>query len=128
MSEGMSMRLLKVGLMGLMLAAGGRAMAQEVKPLYEMNFEKVEAGKLPDDFLPLDGAFEVKAEDGNKFLELPGTPLDTYGMLFGPAVKSDVAVTVRVRGTKHGRQYPTFAVGLNGQSGYRLQVSPGKKA
>ena len=38
------------------------------------------------------------------------------------------ATAARIRSTNHGRRYPAFGVGLNGQSGYRLQVSPGKKA
>lgn len=111
------------------LAAGrGSGMAQDAKPLYEMNFEQAKIGAVPDDFLVLDGAFEVKQEEGNKFLELPGAPLDSFGALFGPSEKSDVSVSARIRSTNKGRRYPTFGVGLNGQSGYRLQVSPGKKA
>lgn len=104
------------------------AMAQDAKPLYEMNFEQAEAGKVPEGFLVVDGAFEVKEEGGNKFLELPGAPLDSFGVLFGPTEKSDVSVSARIRSTNKGRRYPAFGVGLNGQSGYRLQVSPGKKA
>ncbi len=84
-------------------------------------------GKTPDDFLILDGNFAVQQDAGNKFLELPGAPLDTYGALFGPTVKTNVAVSARVFGTGKGRRFPTFAVGLNGQSGYKLQVSPAKK-
>jgi len=104
--------------------------AQEAKTLYENNFEKAEAGKVPDDFLVLDGQFVVKEEGGNKFLELPGSPLDTFGLLFGPTEKEDLAVSARFLGVGKGRRYPTFAVGLNGQgaSAYRLQVSPAKKA
>ncbi len=93
-----------------------------------MNFEQAETGTVPEDFLVLDGGFAVKQEEGNKFLELPGAPLDSFGALFGPSEKSDVAVSARIRSTNKGRRYPTFGVGLNGQSGYKLQVSPGKKA
>src|SRR6266511_5103377 len=105
-------------------------LAQERKPLYENNFEKAELDKVPDDFLVLDGQFAVKEEGGNKFLELPGAPLDTFGLLFGPTEKEGTAVYARILGTGKGRRYPTFAVGLNGQgnSAYRLQVSPAKKA
>jgi hypothetical protein len=72
----------------------------------------------------------VKEEGGNKFLELPGAPLDTFGLLFGPTEKDGSAVSARILGTGKGRRYPTFAVGLSGQgtSAYRLQVSPAKKA
>jgi hypothetical protein len=106
----------------------GSTLAQAAKPLYENNFEQVEAGKTPDDFLVLDGGFAVKAENGNKFLELPGAPLDSFGVLFGPTEKSDVAASARIKGARKGRRFPTFAVGLDGQGGYRLQVSPAKDA
>jgi len=101
--------------------------AAEAKILYENNFEKAEAGKLPEDLLVLDGAFTVKAEGGNKFLELPGAPLDTYGLLFGPTESANIAVSTRVYGTGKGRRFPTFGLGLNGVGGYKLQVSPWKK-
>ncbi len=98
-------------------------------PLYQNNFEKAELDKVPDDFLVLDGQFTVKQDAGNKFLELPGAPLDSFGVLFGPTEKEGTAVSARVFGTSLGRRYPTFAIGLNGQgsSAYRLQVSPAKK-
>src|SRR5256884_337945 len=106
------------------------AVGQSAKALYENNFEKAELNKVPDDFLVLDGQFAVKEEGGNKFLELPGAPLDTFGVLFGPTEKEGNAVSARMFGTGKGRRYPTFAVGLNGQetSAYKLQVSPAKKA
>ena len=111
-----------------LFAQGMAARADDAKPLFENNFEQAEAGKVPDGFLVLDGEYTVKEEGGNKFLELPGAPLDSFGVLFGPTVKNDVAVSARIRGTKKGRRFPTFAVGLNGQGGYRLQVSPAKGA
>src|SRR2546425_676164 len=118
-----------VGLVLLTGLAFG-AFAQQAKPLYENDFEKAALGKVPDDFLVLDGQFAVKEEGGNKFLELPGAPLDTFGVLFGPTEKEGTAVSARIFGTGKGRRYPTFAVGLNGQgtSAYKLQVAPAKKA
>ena len=105
------------------------AFAQQAKPLYENDFEKAVVDKVPDEFLVLDGQFAVKEESGNKFLELPGAPLDTFGLLFGPTEKEGTAVSARIFGSGNGRRYPTFSVGLNGQgtSAYRLQVSPAKK-
>jgi len=97
------------------------------KPLFENDFEKAEPGKLPDDFMSLNGEFVVRAEAGNKFLELPGAPLDSYAVQFGPAETVDVAVSARIFGTSKGRRFPTFGVGLNGVSGYKLQVAPAKK-
>src|SRR5438128_10392220 len=114
----------------LLIGLAFGAFAQQAKPLYENDFEKAELNKVPDDFLVLDGQFAVKEEGGNKFLELPGAPLDTFGALFGPTDKEGNAVSARISGTGKGRRYPTFAVGLNGQgtSAYKLQVTPAKKA
>ena len=96
--------------------------------LYQNNFEKAQAGKVPEDFMVLDGAFTVKEENGNKFLELPGAPLDSYGVLFGPNEASNITVSARIFGSAQGRRFPTFAVGLNGVGGYKLQVAPGKRS
>lgn len=96
--------------------------------MYENNFEKAELDKVPADFLVLDGAFEVKADGGNKFLELPGAPLDTFGVLFGPTEKDSLAVSARIFGTLKGRRFPSFGVGLNGVGGFRLLVSPAKNS
>src|SRR5436189_6012641 len=84
----------------------------QTQPLYENNFEKAEVGKVPADFLVLDGGFVVKEEGGNKFLELPGAPLDTFAVQFGPTESSGVAVSARINSTSKGRRYPTFGVGL----------------
>src|SRR5438128_2017237 len=88
--------------------------AAEGKVLYENNFEKAELGKVPEDFLVLDGAFAIKEEAGNRFLELPGAPLDTFGLLFGPTESGGMAVSARIFGTAKGRRFPAFAVGLYG--------------
>src|SRR5438105_6355728 len=109
------------------LCSAWAGQSNEAKVIYENNFEKAEVGKVPEDFLVLDGAFAVKEEGGNKFLELPGAPLDTYGLLFGPTENGNVAVSARVHGTAKGRRFPTFGIGVNGVGGYKLQVSPGKK-
>ena len=67
----------------LQLQPGAGWAAVPEKPVYENNFEKAYLGKLKEEeFLVLDGAFEVRAEASNKFLELPGAPLETFGVLF----------------------------------------------
>ena len=76
----------------------------------------------------LGGDFVVKSEGTNKFLELPGAPLDSFGVQFGPTEKEDVGVSARILGTTKGRRAPTFGVGLGGVGGWKLQISPGKKA
>ncbi len=112
-------------LMAVGLAAGAFA---QTPPLYENNFQKATIGSVPEEFLVLDGGFVVKEEEGNKFLELPGAPLETYGVLFGPTEKENMCVAARIFGTGKGRRFPTFGLGLGGQGGYRLQVAPAKKA
>lgn len=113
-------------LLGLALASSPVS-AADPQPAYANNFEKLAANATPEDFLILNGTFEVKEEGGNKFIEIPGAPLDSYGALFGPTQKQGVSVSGRGFGTGKGRRFPTFGVGLNGAGGYRLQVSPGKK-
>jgi hypothetical protein len=103
------------------------AASAQPKVLYENNFEKAAVGALSEDFLVLDGAFEVKQDNGNKFLELPGAPLDSYAVQFGPAESENVYVSARIKGTAKGRRYPIFGIGLNGVAGFKLQVSPAKK-
>ena len=83
---------------------------------------------MPDDFLVLDGDFAVKQEGGNKYLELPGAPLDAFGFMFGPSARHGNEISARMFGTKKGRRYPVVGVALNGVNGYRLQVAPAKRA
>ena len=82
--------------------AAGWVRADDTKPLYENNFQSAEVGKVPDDFLVLDGGFTVKTDGTNKFLELPGAPLDSFGVLFGPTEKEDVEVTARIKEIQQG--------------------------
>jgi hypothetical protein len=97
--------------------------------LYENNFEQATVGAVPEDFLVLDGAFTVKQDNlTNKVLELPGAPLDSFAVQFGPAATTNIAVSASIKSSARGRRYPIFGVGINGVSGFRLQVSPNKKA
>jgi hypothetical protein len=100
----------------------------DAKPLFEQDFSKTELNQIPADFLVLDGQFAVKEEAGNRFLELPGAPLDTFGALFGPSAPAGLQVSARIQGTKQGRKFSIFGVGLNGVPGFKLQVAPAKKA
>jgi hypothetical protein len=110
-------------------ASGGKpASAPAAKPVYAQDFEKTELDKVPDGMLVLDGGFAVKQADGSKVLELPGEPLETFGILFGPTEKEGLCVQARILGTGKGRRFPVLAVGLSGVGGYKLQVTPSKKA
>src|SRR5579862_4161785 len=112
-------------LLVLTLCAGA---TQAEKALYENNFEQATLDQAPADFLVLDGAFAVKAGEGNKYLELPGEPVENFGLLFGPTTNAGVCVSARIQGTAKGRRFPSFGIGLNGPSGYKLKVSPAKGA
>lgn len=106
----------------------GQLALMAAEPKYLQDFSSVKLGEPPEDLMVLEGQFTVKEEGGNKFLELPGSPLETYGVLFGSSQALDVQVQVRILGTKVGRKQPVFAVGLNGQGGYKVRVSPAKQA
>jgi hypothetical protein len=83
---------------------------------------------VPSDILVLDGRFAVRQLQNDKVLELPGSPLETYGVLFGSSARDSVAVSARIYGTRKGRRFPAFAVSLGGVSGFRLQITPAKRA
>lgn len=95
---------------------------------YRNDFERASPDSVPEELMVLDGHFAVKQDSGNKFLELPGSPLDSFGLLFGPASKDQARVSARIFGTASGRKFPAFDVGLNGVGGYKLRVSPAKKS
>lgn len=107
--------------------AAGATTTPAPTALYQQDFQKLPAGPLPDEFMVLGGEFAVRADGTNHFLELPGSPLDSFAVQFGPGQKEDVTVSARIFGTAKGRRTPTFGVGLGGVSGFKLQVSPGKK-
>lgn len=114
-------------LLCLILAIARPLGAAEAAPSYANDFAQAALGPLPDgEFSVLDGAFEIKADGPQRFVELPGSPLETFGVLFGPTQVDGVQAGARMSGTKQGRRLPTYALGLNGAGGYRLQVSPAK--
>ena len=75
----------------------GLAALGQGKTLYKNDFEQAAIGQVPPDFLVLDGAFSVKQEDGNKLLELPGAPVDSFAVQFGPAETDNIAISARIR-------------------------------
>ncbi len=100
---------------------------------YKEDFEEAETGKLPAGFTAYAGAFKVAEEAGKKFMELPGAPLDTFGVLFGPAINpaetrgKPMTATGKFFATNVKRKSPTFGISLGGVGGYRLQVSAAKR-
>jgi hypothetical protein len=119
--------MMKTLLILIALGLTAASAAQPSPPLYANDFSQAELGKVPEGMLVLDGQFAVREEGGNRFLELPGAPLETFGVLFGPTEKDGLAVSARVFGSAKGRRFPAFGVSLNGVGGYRLQVVPGRK-
>lgn len=103
----------------------------ETNALYQTDFSKTEVGTVPPEFLVLEGQFAVRSDGTNQYLEVPGTPLDSLGVSFGPTFspKTDagIAVSARIYGSGQGRRYPVLAVGICGARGFRLQVTPSKK-
>lgn len=99
-----------------------------MEPLYRNDFEQADIGSLPDDLLVLEGEFKVEEMDGNKVLVLPGHPLSTFGVLFGPSKAEDIAVSARFKTRASRRRFSSFGVGLGGVSGYHLRCSPSKDA
>lgn len=128
-----------LALLAALMGGVGRVAGAESPSPYQNDFSSADLDRVPDGMLVLDGGFAVREEGGDKFLELPGAPLETYGVLFGPTENAGSippnrqpeteirTVTARVFSTSKGRRFPTFAVGLGGVGGYRLQVTPAKK-
>ena len=123
-------RFLHLGILTAIVLASTvpRLRAQAAKPVFDESFSSAKPGEVPETFMVLDGQFAVREEEGNRFLELPGAPLESFGVLFGPNESDGLEVTARILGTKSGRKFPTFAVGLNGVGGYKVRVAPAKNA
>jgi len=116
-------------LTAFLIAIPARGQDKPAAPsVYKNDFEKVAVDSVPEDMLVLDGAFAVKELNGNKVLELPGAPLETFGVLFGSNAKENAFASARILATGKGRRFPTFGIGLYGVSGFKLRVAPAKKA
>src|SRR5258705_9281926 len=102
MSSGFNMKRYSVFV--VLFLSSSLAFAQAAKKLYQNDFAKAEIDKVPEEFLVLDGGFAVKEEAGNRFLELPGAPLDTFGLLFGPTETADVSASAKIFGSGKGRR------------------------
>lgn len=123
-------RFLQVGVLAscVLGSAVPALRAQAAKPVFDESFSSAKPGEVPESFMVLDGQFAVREEGGERFLELPGAPLESFGVLFGPNQADGLELTARILGTKSGRKFPTFAVGLNGVGGYKVRVAPAKNA
>jgi hypothetical protein len=92
--------------------------------LYANDFEKAEEGGVPKEMVVLSGEFAVKKVEGNSVLELPGEPLQSFGVLFGPESEALLSVSARIYGTSTAKRMPEFGVGLGDSNGYKLWLMP----
>ena len=89
---------------------------------YHQDFQKSDNGSLPEELLVINGTFTVHTEGDQKFLQLPGEPLDTFGFMLG--ADDHNSITASVRAQSIGKRFPEFGVGLCGAAGYRLWLQP----
>ncbi len=109
----------------LVCVFGGTAVRSET--IYQNDFQSVELGQEPEDFLVLDGGFVVREKDSDHYLQLPGTPLENFGALFGPSRRDGMRISIRIKGQNKRRLAPAFGVGLHGLGGFKLMVSANKR-
>ncbi len=95
--------------------------------VYENDFESLEAGLTPSDFMALQGDFAIVKEEGNTAMQLAAEPIVEGAVQLGPVIDQSGIVMARIKATRKGRSYPRFGVGLHGLNGFRLRVVPAKK-
>jgi hypothetical protein len=96
---------------------------------YAIDFQAAQVDEVPKELFILNGSFAVRDEGGNKFLELAGHPIDTFGLLFGAETGYATAdVRGRVQGTSRGKLFPEFGLGSNDAGGYKVWLVPGQRA
>lgn len=84
-------------------------------------------GEPPKEVFVVEGKFNVVAKDGNKALEIGVGELVDANALLGDSANGSASIEAKVFGTKQGRSMPRFAIGVHGQSGYRLMVFAAQK-
>lgn len=86
------------------------------------NFTNLSIGEEPENLFILDGKFLVRRNEGNKILELAGSPVGDFGFLFGSRIKEKaMELQFSFHSTKQGRRYPAIAGGIGGMRGYRFR-------
>jgi len=84
---------------------------------YHQDFQTSADGSLPEELLVINGTFTVKSEGDQKFLQLPGEPLDTFGFMLG--ADDHNSITTSIRATNTGKRFPEFGIGLCGAAGWQ---------
>jgi hypothetical protein len=93
---------------------------------YVNNFEQTKPGPVPEELMVLNGGFTIAQMEGNHVLELAGQPLESDGLLFGPAEATTCEVAARIWAASVGRRFPEIGIGSNDVAGYKLWLSPGQ--
>ena len=110
------------------VAADDAAKPSAAPAAYATDLSAMPVGKPPEELFILNGGFLVADAGGNKFLELPGNPLDSYGVLFGPEDQQAAEVAARISGTAAGKLFPEYGVGTNDAGGWKLWAMPGQRS
>jgi hypothetical protein len=109
----------------ILLITAGAACAEPKKLVFDC--EGWAEGEPPKEVFVVEGSFNVVAKDGNKALEIGVGELVDANALLGDSANGSASIEARVFGTRQGRSMPRFAVGVHGQSGYRLVVFAAQK-
>ena len=89
---------------------------------FSENFSNLWIGEEPENLFILDGKFLVQRNEGDKVLELAGSPVGDFGFLFGSRIKEKaMELQFSFHSTKQGRRYPAIAAGIGGMRGYRFR-------
>ena len=121
-------RLNHFALLSAALFAASTGTFADAPAPYTTDFSKMPVGKPSSEIFILNGSFAVKEEAGEKFLELAGNPVDTFGVLFGAEGQTATDVAGRIFATADGKLFPEFGMGANDAGGWKLWLIPGQKA
>ncbi|MDC0369289.1 hypothetical protein OAN13_06295 [Opitutales bacterium] len=113
----------------LLICFGGDVQAaSNWKVAYEQNFEKIEEGRLPDDFFVLDGRFSVQERNARKCLILPGNPVGEFGFLFGPRFGLEtMELSFSCLGGFKSRRHSAFSGAIGGIRGLHYRINPSSR-
>ena len=101
---------------------------QPWKVAYEQNFEKIEEGRLPNDFFVLDGRFSVQQRNARKCLILPGNPVGEFGFLFGPRFGLEtMELSFSCLGGFRSRRHSAFSGAIGGIRGLHYRINPSSR-
>ncbi|WP_265595797.1 hypothetical protein [Verrucomicrobium sp. BvORR106] len=94
---------------------------------FSFDSEAWEEGEPPAEVFVVEGKFSIAAKDGNKGIQIGVGELVEANALLGDSARGSASIEAKVFASKQGRSFPRFAIGVHGQSGYRLTVFPAKK-